>query len=142
MADLHHEIHVAARPEAVIDAITTQDGLRAWWTSDSVAEPRVGAVAEFGFGERSTVFRMKVTALSAERVEWACVGDVDEWEGTTLRWQVQPDDDGCLLRFTHAGWRSEDGMFATCNTTWGELMYRLRDHVEGRQPGPLFCDSE
>jgi hypothetical protein len=27
-------------------------------------------------------------------------------------------------------------MVATCNSTWGELMYRLKDHVEGRNPGP------
>ena len=27
-------------------------------------------------------------------------------------------------------------MVATCNSTWGELMYRLKAHAEGKNPGP------
>jgi hypothetical protein len=23
-----------------------------------------------------------------------------------------------------------------CNSTWGELMYRIKDYLEGRNPGP------
>jgi uncharacterized protein YndB with AHSA1/START domain len=48
MADLIHEITVNAPAEKVHAAITTQAGLRLWWTDDSVAEPRVGTVAKFG----------------------------------------------------------------------------------------------
>ena len=36
------------------------------------------------------------------------------------------------------GWRSTEGYFAVCNSTWGELMYRLKDYVEGKRPGPRW----
>ena len=55
MADLHHKIEIEASPEKVYEAITTAEGLRSWWTGDSVAEPRVGSIAEFGFFNRETV---------------------------------------------------------------------------------------
>jgi hypothetical protein len=31
-------------------------------------------------------------------------------------------------------------MVATCNSTWGELMYRLKDYAEGKNPGPLWLE--
>jgi hypothetical protein len=27
-------------------------------------------------------------------------------------------------------------LVATCNSTWGELMYRLKGYVDGKNPGP------
>jgi uncharacterized protein YndB with AHSA1/START domain len=138
MTDMLHEIHVAASPKAVIDAITTQEGLRAWWTADSVAEPKAGTDAEFGFGKRATLFRMKIAELTAKKVVWECLGDVEEWRGTRLVWEIQPVENGTAVRFTHAGWKSVDGWFARCNSTWGELMHRLQNYVEGRNPGPHF----
>ena len=59
-----------------------------------------------------------------------------EWNGTTLSWTITPEDKGSTLRFTHSGWKSVGDYFAMCNSTWGELMYRLKDYVEGRNPGP------
>jgi hypothetical protein len=46
--------------------------------------------------------------------------------------ECQGDD----VRFTHSGWKAVTEMFAICNSSWGELMYRLKNYVEGRNPGP------
>ncbi|MBI3635651.1 MAG: SRPBCC domain-containing protein [Candidatus Rokubacteria bacterium] len=139
MPDLHHEIAIQATPQTVYDALTTTPGLGGWWTSDSSAEPRVGSIATFGFGRRSTVFRMRVDELvPGRRIVWQCLGDVDEWKDTRLTWDIAPDSGGVKLKFVHGGWRSTDGWLAPCNSTWGALMHRLRDYAEGRNPGPHF----
>lgn len=143
MADALHQIQIEATPERVFAAITTSAGLRGWWTDDSVAEPRVGSTAEFGFGNRATVFRMRIAELKPNaRVVWECLGDVDEWNGTRLTWNLAGQEAKTDVRFTHGSWRSIDGWFALCNTTWGELMHRLKNHVEGKAPGPLFRSTE
>jgi len=36
MADMYHEIQINASPAKVYEAITTQKGLRGWWTGDGV----------------------------------------------------------------------------------------------------------
>jgi hypothetical protein len=96
----------------------------------------------FGFGNRASVFRMRVDRLvPAQRVVWTCLGDVPEWKGTRLRFELTAHGAGTTLRFTHAGWRSTRGYFATCNSTWGELMHRLKAHVEGKKPGPHFSGT-
>ena len=34
--------------------------------------------------------------------------------------------------------QSDADYFVACNTTWGELMLRLKAAAEGKNPGPLF----
>jgi len=63
MADMHHEIQIAASPDKIYDAIATVEGLRGWWTGDSIAEPRVGSTAKFGFYDRRFLFRMRIEEL-------------------------------------------------------------------------------
>ena len=141
MPDLLHQISINAAPQAVYAALATQAGLSAWWTADTYAEEKVGSTAKFGFNKRDAVYRMMIKALDPGRqVVWSCEGDNPEWAGTTLTWTIVPDGGGCALRFTHGGWKSASEMFAICNSTWGELMYRLRAFVEGRNPGPHWTE--
>ncbi|HVS10272.1 MAG TPA: SRPBCC domain-containing protein [Planctomycetota bacterium] len=140
MHDLLHQIEIDAPPLRVFDALTRQEELRRWWNAGSLVEPRRGSVAELGFCGRTASFRTSVDELEAPaRLEWTCLGDDSEWAGTRLVWSLVPTHRGATeLRLRHEGWRSTDGSFAACNSTWGALMFRLKDHLEGREPGPLF----
>ena len=140
MADILHRIVIAAPPERVFDAITTAEGLRSWWTKDSTAEPKAGSVAVFKFNGGKVVFRMRIDALDPGRkVEWTCLGDWPEWGDTTLSWDLEPTDDGgTTLRFAHRGWKTTEKEYAACNSTWGHLMFVLKDYVEGKPVEPQF----
>ena len=81
MHELHHEIQISAPPQTVYEAITTQKGIRSWWTRDSVVQPRVGSVAELGFNNRALILRMRIDELRPQkRVMWYCLGDDEEWK--------------------------------------------------------------
>ena len=137
MAEIKHQIPIQAAPEKVYAALATQQGLRGWWTADTDADEKVGGKAEFGFDKRGIVFRMTIDKLDpGKRVVWSCHGDHPEWNGTLLSWELTPQDGGTTLRFTQNGWKSVSDFCAMCNSTWGELMYRLKDYVEGKNPGP------
>jgi len=141
MVDLRHQISIDAAPDKVYAALATETGLRGWWTADSRADEIVGGKAEFGFARRAAVFRMTIDKLEPGRlVVWSCVGDQPEWTGTTLTWTIAPEKSGSVLRFTHGGWKAATDYCVMCNSTWGELMYRLKDHVEGRNPGPHWTE--
>ncbi len=143
MADLYHEIQINAAPEKVYEAITTQKGLRSWWTGDSVAEPRVGSLAEFGFMKRAIVFRMRIEELARpKRVVWTCLGNHDEWKDTRLTWEISPKDGVTTLHFTHGGWRSASSFFATCNSTWGDIDVPLEGPPRGQGPRPSLAGVE
>jgi uncharacterized protein YndB with AHSA1/START domain len=137
MVDIKHQIPIDATPEKVYAALATQAGLRGWWTADAEAEEKAGGKAEFGFDKRAVVFRMTVERLDpGSQVVWRCHGDPAEWNGTVLSWDIVRADGLTMLRFTQSGWDAVTDFYAMCNTTWGELMYRLKDYAEGKNPGP------
>ena len=65
-----------------------------------------------------------------------------EWSGTHLVFRLEGRGGGTLVRFTHAGWQSETDYFVSCNTTWGELIFRLKSAAEGKSRGPLFLAAD
>ena len=144
MPEILHEISAAASPDRVFDAITTQEGLASWWTVAVVAEPRLGTVAEFGFYNRATVFRMEIDAFEpAHRVHWTCIGGPTEWTGTQVSFDLTSAVDGRTnFRFSHTDLPAVDETYARRNTTWGHLMYHLKRYVEGEGEGPHFSSGD
>ena len=137
MAEIKHQINIKAAPDKAYAAVATQAGLRGWWTADTTADERIGGKAQFGFDKRGLLFHMTIDTLDpGKRVVWTCHGDHPEWNGTVLSWDFIPQSGGTTVRFTHSQWKAISEFCAMCNSTWGELMYRLKDYVEGRNPGP------
>jgi hypothetical protein len=135
MADIRHAIQIAAKDEQIYPLVATAKGLGTWWATD-ITEP--DGVVELGFFDRSTIYRLRPTIEQPPAsAEWLCESG-DEWSGTRLSFQMEPTKAGTLLRFSHAGWRAPTEYFTSCNTTWGELMFRLKAAAEGKPRGPLF----
>ena len=142
MADLRFIVPIDATPDKVFAAVGTQAGMRGWWTADTQMEERVGGKAEFGFDKRAFIFRMTIEKLDPSRcVIMKCHGDNPEWNGTTLRWDIASNEGGgASLRFVHSGWREVTDFCSSCNAMWGNLMFRLKDSLEGKGRGPQWKD--
>ena len=138
MADIQHSIQISAKPENVYPLISTSKGLAQWWTAD-ITEPD-GAV-ELSFFNRTTIYRLRLTASKPPlHAEWNCETG-NEWSGTQIVFQMEAAGSGTVLRFRHSGWRSATDYFFSCNTVWGELMFRLKAAAEGKPRGPLFLSN-
>ncbi len=139
MPDIRHSIPIATSADSIYPLIATGRGFAQWWAADVTD---LGDTVELGFFNRTTVYRLKLEQATAPHAaEWVCQTG-DEWNGTHISFHLEPRDSGVLLRFTHAGWRSESDYFVACTTTWGELMYRLKAAAEGKSRGPLFLPGE
>jgi uncharacterized protein YndB with AHSA1/START domain len=142
MAEIKHQIPIAAPPEKVYAALATAAGLKGWWTADTVVDERVGGEAVFGFEQHNYIFRMTIEQLDPGRtVVWRCHGEHPEWDGTTLAWSVAREDGASMLRFSHSDWREMSEFCAMCNSTWGELLYRLKAYVESGRANPHWGGS-
>ena len=140
MTDFVHNVLIQAPAKKVFAAIATQAGNQGWWTHDTVLDPRAGGSAEFGFDHRGMVFRMRIEELVPEkRLVMICSGDHPEWNGTKLEWNLTPGEGGgTLLRFTHRNWNAPTDFAVSCNSMWGNLMYRLKAFVESGKPAPQW----
>lgn len=141
MVDILHQIIIDAIPSEVYSAITSEQGLKSWWTTDVGGESKVGSALIFGFYKRSVVFRMRIDKLSQyETINWTCLGDPAEWKDTKLVWELKQkkNNNQTILTFSHTGWPSTEGEYKMCNTTWGHLMMLLKDYVEKGMINPFF----
>lgn len=150
--NIHHELLIEAAAEKIYSAITSQEGLSAWWTPGSKAKPEIDSIARFPFG--AECFKeMKIKELKPfEQVKWFCITGAEEWIGTSISYRLHPgdkstllkshpelkgqveqqkNDRGTLLVFHHDDWKEYTPMFAECNYTWTQFLRSLK----------LFCET-
>jgi uncharacterized protein YndB with AHSA1/START domain len=140
-APLVHQVNVKATPEIIYKAISTAEGLGAFWTSESKAEPKVGSIASFGFGGPTQ--RMRIDELvPGKRVKWTGFADFPNWGDTTVSWDISPAESGeTSVTFRHANWPetvSQDDL-GSINYTWGLIVERLKQYAETGKANPLFA---
>jgi uncharacterized protein YndB with AHSA1/START domain len=157
MPNIRHELIIGVPAEKVYSAITTQEGLSAWWTPDVRAKPERDSIARFTFGP-SYFKEMRVTELQPSKlVKWNCITGVDEWVGTTLSFHLEAGGRDDLLRshpeaedqinqlrsntqtllnFSQDDWREYTPMFAECSYTWGRFLRSLKSLCEAGKGWP------
>ena len=102
-----------------------------------MTENKAARTVELGFFNRATVYRLNSVRMAApQSAEWLCESG-QEWQGTRLIFDTASKNGGTMLQFAHADWKAETDYFINYNTTWGELMFRLKACAEGKAPGPL-----
>lgn len=129
MEAIRHNVVIKATSEKIYKAITTQEGIESWWCKQTTAQPAVGFVNLFIFGEIRN--GMKVAELVPQkRVEWECIESIEEWVGTRISFDLEEKNDKTTLRFTHGDWRALTDVYAGCNYNWALFMKSLKSFCE------------
>ena len=78
MVDILHKVGIQSSSlDKTYQALTTLDGLSAWWTTSTTGEGNAGGVIQFRFGEGG--IDMKVRELQPDRrVLWEVVDGPEE----------------------------------------------------------------
>jgi uncharacterized protein YndB with AHSA1/START domain len=136
MVDILHRVGIKTdSPEKVYEALTTVEGLSAWWTDDTKGRAEVGGVLEFRFPPGG--FDMEVVDQQPpERVAWKVVEGPQEWVGTTIDWQLRKDGDHTMVLFKHQGWREPVEFMHHCSTKWATYLMSLKALVETGEGAP------
>jgi uncharacterized protein YndB with AHSA1/START domain len=124
MPDILHRVGIAAKPERVFEALTTIEGLRGWWVSETAGDPEIGGTIDFGF------CTMKVLEATPKRVHWRCVSGSPEWVGTEVTFDLAWKDEQTIVLFKHAGWTEPVEFMHHCSTKWATFLLSLRDLLE------------
>ena len=130
MADILHQVGIAATPEDIYEAITEADGLQSWWSQHSEIEPEEGSLASVSFYNKAVTFELRIRELTPERVVWAVEGGPPDWADTVITWSLTPKDGQTTVDFAHRGFASTDGNFANVNYNWGWYLTSLKFYLE------------
>ncbi|GIM82905.1 SRPBCC family protein [Salinispora arenicola] len=142
MVDILHRVGIKTpTPEKVYHALTTVEGLAAWWTDDTKGSGDVGGVLEFRFPSGGV--DMEVTELRpSERVRWRVADGPEEWIGTTINWGLHQSGDYTIVLFKHEGWQEPVEFMHHCTTRWGSYLMSLKSLVETGEGAPAPRDVE
>jgi len=141
MPDILHRVGIKSSSlNDVYKALTTREGLSAWWTNDTQGESKVGGVLQFRFLEADG-FDMKVLELHpAKRVLWQVVGGPEEWIGTKISWELKQESDHAVVLFKHQGWKEPVEFMHHCSTKWGVFLMSLKSLLETGKGAPYPND--
>ena len=141
------EIHIAAPPQRVFEALTDEQELMRWFTDPSgpikfwKMEARPGGLYRYAT-EKGTVV---VNGID----EFECHGEILEfdpprllvytWFGnwhrdqslrTVVRWELTPVDGGTHVKVTHTGLAQEDAARKDYSSGWPGVLEKLRKFVQ------------
>lgn len=134
------EVHFKAPASALYAALSTQQGLRGWWTQTCTAGIKVGEQARFEFGQNYKLMRIE-TLRPDHQVRWQCLEShihVDgraypenEWAGTTIVFRINGDTPThTVLRFEHVGLTPDLACYDLCDGGWTHFLASLQQYVE------------
>lgn len=132
MVDILHKVGVkSASLDDVYKALTTPEGLSAWWSPVTRGGGELGGVIKFSF------VAMKVLELHpGARVLWQVIDGPQEWIGTQISFALKQDGDYVVVLFNHQGWREPTEMMHHCSTKWATFLMSLKSLVETGKGAP------
>ena len=140
MVEIIHRIGIACTPADVFSALTTNDGLSRWWTTDTSGAGGVGSVIEFRFDGMGPDF--KVMELEKDSlVRWRHSGEVpNAWMGTEVSFHLKAVGSQTYVLFSHSNWKERSEFMGHCSTKWGVFLLSLKDAIETGKGKPFPYD--
>jgi hypothetical protein len=138
--DYRTTVPVNAAADTVFDAVTTTEGLTAWW-SPVTGSGLTGGELRFPMvaGEPPLLVRVD-DATRPTTVRWTVVecSFMPDWVGTQPTFTIVPIDDGCCeVTFEHRGLSDELECKDFCARSWNHFINTsLRELAEGGPGAP------
>src|SRR5690349_15235665 len=123
MADILHDFTIAASPEPIFEAISTPQGLDAWWTLHCEIRGADYAL-DFGPGYH---WRAQVAHCRAPlHIGWTFMVADEDWTGTDLSFALEPTEQGTAVRFAHTGWLEANAHYRISSYCWAMYLRLLK----------------
>lgn len=134
------QFDIAADQDRVRRALTTQDGLRAWWSERTDGPDQgMGGQLRVSFPDVPQPFELEMTTADAHRVEWTVGAFPPWWAGTSVRWDLadNPDAPGTRLLFSHHGYAADNPVIPIVTPAWAQIIGGMKHYLETGEPRPF-----
>jgi len=139
MKNYQSDILLTAPAPTVYEALTTQRGIRGWWTTSSEVGTAVGDRITIRFGSNFKVMCIEGLRPEAE-VRWRVIDAhlnvpgltrTKEWIGTTITFRLEPQSAAVTrLHMEHVGLTPQVECYALCSQGWIQFLGSLKSYVE------------
>jgi len=136
MPDILHRVGIAADPARIHKALTTVEGIRAWWSTDTHGEASEGGAFQFRHN------RLDVVHADLDLVTWRYSGPAADWVGTEIEFRLEPREEQTYVMFSHRGWRAPNEFMHHCSTKWATFLLSLKNLIETGEGRPEPRDTK
>lgn len=133
--DITHGLEIETTAEALFRALTTDDGIAAWWTK---AHTREGGSLELAFGAGAVTFRVDKPG-PGQPITWVADQVPSDWNGTKVIFEPSEGTRGGSIRlqFRHAGFERMTPVVAFSSYAWAQFLRSLKLYLETDQGEPF-----
>jgi uncharacterized protein YndB with AHSA1/START domain len=133
-------VEVNAPPEELYHAVSTPEGLRAWWCKILAGDAETDGIVHLEFVGSGHRYRMRlVTARDPTLAKWRVEKHNvwKEWDGTEIVFKISLSGPGkSKLDVLHAGLTPQCECYGICEGAWGFLMGSFKGQLEGGKGTP------
>lgn len=139
MSEIKHDISIEATPETIYQALTTTQGLQAWFTAQVDGSGKVGTDWHLRFTDQPFFSWRILTADNPRHVIWECLEGPGNAPGTEVEFSLKPaSKTQTILTISHRGWTKDDPKFTRCVEIWRTLMNHLQRYCEAGIAEPAY----
>ena len=136
MPNILHRVGIAAEPDRVFEALTTVEGIKNWWSSETHGDAFEGGAFQFRKN------RLEVIHAEPSSVVWRYSGPAEDWVGTEIHFRLEWRDGQTFVLFSHEGWREPNEFMHHCSTKWATFLLSLKGLVENGEGRPEPRDTK
>lgn len=130
MHHIYHNLTIKASPEKVFECFTNPIHLNNWWTLQSSGKPEIDEVYNLNFTAAYNWFA-KVTKVEQDKFFFLTMTSSDkDWDATTFGIDLEENENGTLLRFSHQNWEEANNHFKHSSFCWAILLNGFKNYVE------------
>ena len=130
MPDILHELQIGAPSAAVYEAVSSAEGLSAWWTLRTEGVPVLGQLYTLDFGPEYIWSARVTSCLAPDHIEWEFINAEPDFTGTRLRIELNESTGKTTATLAHTGWKEANAHFRVSSYCWALYLRLLRLYVE------------
>jgi len=141
--DITHNLTIKASPETIYNAVSSEEGIRGWWSKDCNVGTEEGDKSLLKFDKEGKIVEMGFKTVSLKpnkKVVWECTENVNPaWINTKIITEISETENGSQVVFSHAEfdekWKGQDP-FEMTKTGWEHFASSLVSYCETGEGQP------
>ncbi|MBD0823849.1 SRPBCC family protein [Aestuariibaculum marinum] len=128
--NIYHNLFIKASQEAVFNAVSIPEHLDNWWSLKSSGTPELGVEYNLNFTDEYNWF-CKVSKLELNKlIAFKMTVSDKDWDPTTFQFELEPHNEGTMLKFSHVNWPEANDHFKYSSFCWAMLLSGLKNYLE------------
>lgn len=130
MFDIYHDVYIQSSAEKVYNAISNPPELVNWWPLKCTGKASVGEEYNFFFEEPYDWYGEVTKAVPGRSFHVKMKKSDPDWEQTTFGFDLEKEENGVWLQFSHQNWPTRNRHFRHSSHCWAILLQGLKEYIE------------